>query len=55
MSVRRLAPVLVEAVKEQQKQINEQQQGIDELKKDKLQMQEQINELKKMIEKLLNK
>jgi Chaperone of endosialidase/Head domain of trimeric autotransporter adhesin len=51
----RLTPVLVEAVKEQQKQINEQQQGIDELKKDKLQMQEQINELKKIVEKLVNK
>jgi hypothetical protein len=45
----------MEAIKEQQKQINQQQQGINELKKDKLQMQEEINDLKKIIEKLLNK
>ena len=49
----RLTPVLVEAIKEQQEQINAQQQQIDELKKDKLQIQEQIAELKKMMEKIL--
>lgn len=38
----RLTPILVEAVKEQQQQI-------DELKKEQLQMQQQIAELKKMI------
>ena len=55
----RLTPVLVEAIKEQQKQIDAQQlqvdaqqQQIDELKKDKHKMQEQVAELKKMIEKI---
>jgi Chaperone of endosialidase/Head domain of trimeric autotransporter adhesin len=44
----RLTPVLVEAVKEQQKQI-------DDLLKDKIEMQTQLAELKKMVEKLINK
>ena len=48
----RLTPVLVEAIKEQQKQIDAQQQQIDELRKDKHTMQEQMAELKKMIEKI---
>lgn len=47
---RRLTPVLVEAIKEQQKQINAQQLQIDELKKDRLNMQEQIAQLKKLME-----
>ena len=38
----RITPILVEAVKEQQQQI-------DELKKEQLQMQQQMAELKKMI------
>jgi trimeric autotransporter adhesin len=46
----RLTPVLVEAIKEQQKQINAQQLQIDELKKDRLNMQEQIAQLKKLME-----
>jgi hypothetical protein len=41
----RLTPVLVEAIKEQQKEIGD-------LKKDNMQMQEQINELKKMMKKI---
>jgi hypothetical protein len=41
LTMEELTPVLVEAIKEQQQQINKQQQ--------------QIDELKKMVEKLLNK
>jgi hypothetical protein len=43
-----LIAVTIESIKEQQKQI-------DELKKDRLQMQEQVNELKKIVEKIVSK
>ncbi len=49
----RLTPVLVEAMKEQQQQINKQQQEIDELKNDRYLMKEQIKDLKTMIEKMI--
>ena len=44
----RLTPVLVEAIKEQQLQINKQEQQLNT-------QQQQIDELKKLVEKLLNK
>jgi len=49
----RLTPVLVEAIKEQQQQIIKLQVQIDELKKDKLQIQEKrMNDMEKEIAEL---
>jgi hypothetical protein len=47
-----LTALLTEAMKEQQKQINEQQRQVDELKKDKQQQEERINGLDKEIAEL---
>ena len=50
-----LTPILIEAMKEQQQIIDNQQKQLEAFKTDKANLQQQIDELRSLIEQLMNK